>query len=116
VPSTSSAPVAEKMKSLLGTIIVENIGGGGSSLGALNVVRASPDGYTLLLGGTQTHVNEALLKNRPLYDPVKGLDPIRRRRLLLCHHDPGRRRRSKISSAIPRLIRARQRGSRPPSC
>jgi tripartite-type tricarboxylate transporter receptor subunit TctC len=64
------------MKSLLGTIIVENVGGGGSSLGALNVVRASPDGYTLLLGGTQTHVNEALLKNRPLYDPVKGLDPI----------------------------------------
>ena len=69
-------PWAERMKSLLGTIVVENIGGGGSSLGAANVARASPDGYTLLLGGTQTHVNEALLKNRPLYDPVKGLDPI----------------------------------------
>ena len=64
------------MKSLLGTIVVENIGGGGSSLGAANVVRANPDGYTLLLGGTQTHVNEALLKSKPLYDPVKELDPI----------------------------------------
>jgi len=69
-------PWADKMKTLLGTMVVENIGGGGSSLGAAAVVRASNDGYTLLLGGTQTHVNEALLKSRPLYDPVKDLDPI----------------------------------------
>jgi tripartite-type tricarboxylate transporter receptor subunit TctC len=69
-------PWADKMKPLLGTIVVENIGGGGSSLGAAAVARARPDGYTILLGGTQTHVNEALLKGRPLYDPVKDLDPI----------------------------------------
>ena len=69
-------PLADKMKPLLGTIVVENIGGGGSSLGAAAVARARPDGYTILLGGTQTHVNEALLKSRPLYDPVKDLDPI----------------------------------------
>jgi tripartite-type tricarboxylate transporter receptor subunit TctC len=64
------------VKSALGTVVVENIGGGGSSLGAAAVARARPDGYTILLGGTQTHVNEALLKSRPLYDPVKDLDPI----------------------------------------
>src|SRR5262245_41801797 len=58
-------PWADKMKPLLGTVVVENIGGGGSSLGAANVARARPDGYTILLGGTQTHVNEALLKSRP---------------------------------------------------
>ena len=69
-------PWAEKMKPLLGTVVVENIGGGGSSLGANAAARARPDGYTILLGGTQTHVNEALLKSRPLYDPVKDLDPI----------------------------------------
>jgi tripartite-type tricarboxylate transporter receptor subunit TctC len=69
-------PWADRMKSLLGTMVVENIGGGGSSLGASAVARAQPDGYTILLGGTQTHVNEALLKSRPLYDPVKDLDPI----------------------------------------
>jgi tripartite-type tricarboxylate transporter receptor subunit TctC len=45
-------------------------------LGAAAVGRAKPDGYTILLGGTQTHVNEALLKSKPLYDPVKDLDPI----------------------------------------
>src|SRR3954470_13596959 len=69
-------PWADKMKPLLGTVVVENIGGGGSSLGAAAVARAVPDGYTILLGGTQTHVNESLLKSRPLYDPVKDLAPI----------------------------------------
>src|SRR5437870_782555 len=69
-------PLADRLKPLLGTMVVENIGGGGASLGAAAVARARPDGYTILLGGTQTHVNEALLKNRPLYDPVKDLDPI----------------------------------------
>jgi tripartite-type tricarboxylate transporter receptor subunit TctC len=69
-------PWAEKMKPLLGTVVVENIGGGGSSLGAAAVARARPDGYTILLGGTLPHINEALLKSRPLYDPVKDLDPI----------------------------------------
>jgi tripartite-type tricarboxylate transporter receptor subunit TctC len=69
-------PWADKMKPLLGTVVVENIGGGGSSLGAAAVARARPDGYTLLLGGTLPHINEALLKSRPLYDPVKDLDPI----------------------------------------
>jgi tripartite-type tricarboxylate transporter receptor subunit TctC len=69
-------PLAEKLKPLLGTMVIENIGGAGASLGAVAVVRAPPDGYTILLGGTQTHLNEALLKGRPLYDPVKDLDPI----------------------------------------
>jgi Tripartite tricarboxylate transporter family receptor len=45
-------PWVEQVKPLLGTMIVENIGGGGSSLGAAAVARARPDGYTILLGGT----------------------------------------------------------------
>src|SRR5262245_52465748 len=69
-------PWADKMKAFIGTVVIENIGGGGSSLGAAAVARARPDGYTILLGGTQTHVNEALLKSKPLYDAVRDLDPI----------------------------------------
>ena len=69
-------PWADRMKPLVGTVVVENIGGGGSSIGASAVARARPDGYTILLGGTQTHVNETLLKSKPLYDPVKDLHPI----------------------------------------
>jgi len=69
-------PFADKMKSVLGTMIVENMGGGGSSLGAAAVARARPDGYTILLGGSSTHVTEAILKSKPLYDPLKDLEPI----------------------------------------
>jgi tripartite-type tricarboxylate transporter receptor subunit TctC len=69
-------PWADKVKPLLGTVVVENSGGASGSLGAAAVARARPDGYTILLGGTLTHVNEALLKSRPLYDPIKDLDPI----------------------------------------
>ena len=69
-------PWAERMKETLGTVVVENMGGGGSSIGAAAVARAQPDGYTILLGGTQTHVNEALLKTKPLYDPLRDLEPI----------------------------------------
>jgi len=47
-------PWAERIKPLLGTIVVENQGGGGSSLGAATVAHSSPDGYTLLLGGSST--------------------------------------------------------------
>jgi len=43
---------------------------------AYAVARARADGYTLLLGGTISHINEVLLKSRPLYDPIKDLDPI----------------------------------------
>ena len=69
-------PWADKVKPSLGTVVVENIGGAGASLGAAAVARAQPDGYTILLGGTLPHVNEALLKIRPLYDPIKDLEPI----------------------------------------
>ena len=66
-------PWADRIKPLLGSIVVENIGGAGASLGASAVAKARPDGYTILLGGTLPHVNESLLKARPLYDPNKDL-------------------------------------------
>jgi tripartite-type tricarboxylate transporter receptor subunit TctC len=69
-------PWADRIRPLLGTIVIENQGGGGSSLGAATVAHARPDGYTLLLGGSSTHITEAILKTRPLYDPSKDLDPI----------------------------------------
>jgi tripartite-type tricarboxylate transporter receptor subunit TctC len=75
---TVGRPLADRLKPLLGTVIVENIGGGGSSLGAAAVAHARPDGYSILLGGSVPYVIEALLKNRPLYDPVKDLEPISR--------------------------------------
>lgn len=69
-------PLAERMRPFLGTVFIENIGGGGGSLGGATVAHASPDGYTLLLGSTVQYVLEVLLKSRPQYDPIKHLMPI----------------------------------------
>jgi tripartite-type tricarboxylate transporter receptor subunit TctC len=69
-------PWADKMKTLLGTVVVENIGGGGSSLGAAAVARAQPDGYTILLGGGGALVVNPIATSRPPYDPIKDFEPI----------------------------------------
>jgi tripartite-type tricarboxylate transporter receptor subunit TctC len=69
-------PWAEKMKPLLGTVVVENMGGAGSSIGTAAVARALPDGYTLLLGGNSGLVINPIATTRPLYDPMKSFDPI----------------------------------------
>lgn len=69
-------PWAEKMKALLGTVVVENQGGAGGSIGAAAVARATPDGYTLLLGGGGSQIINPIAATRPLYNPVKDFAPI----------------------------------------
>jgi tripartite-type tricarboxylate transporter receptor subunit TctC len=69
-------PFVERMKPPLGTMVVENIAGAGASLGAAAVARAQPDGYTLLMSGTGTHVNDTLIRKRPAYDPDRDLTPV----------------------------------------
>jgi len=68
--------LAERMQVALGqSVIIENIGGGGGSIGVGHVAHASPDGYTLSIGHTQTHVfNSAILKLD--YDVVNDFAPI----------------------------------------
>jgi tripartite-type tricarboxylate transporter receptor subunit TctC len=61
---------------VLGTVIVENQGGASGSLAAATVAHARPDGYTILLGASSIHLIELILKSRPLYDPIKDLQPI----------------------------------------
>jgi tripartite-type tricarboxylate transporter receptor subunit TctC len=73
---TIGRPWAERMKSLLGTLVVENIGGAGGGVGAAQAARSRPDGYTLLLGGATTHITEGLLKTKPVFDPLKDLEAI----------------------------------------
>ena len=69
-------PWADRMKSLLGTVVIENQGGGGSSLGAAAVARSQPDGYTILLGGGGALVINPIASSKPLFDPVRDFDPI----------------------------------------
>src|SRR5580658_4980055 len=49
--------LAERMNTSLGqSIVIENIGGGGGTSGVDRVSRAAPDGYTLVLGNSETMV------------------------------------------------------------
>lgn len=58
------------------TVLIENRAGALGSIGALEVARSAPDGYTLVMGTNTTHAsNVASLKNLP-YDPVKDFAPI----------------------------------------
>jgi tripartite-type tricarboxylate transporter receptor subunit TctC len=57
----------------LGTIIIENRGGGGSMIGSAEAAHAPPDGYTLLLGNSTNQVLNPQLMRFPPFDPVKDL-------------------------------------------
>jgi tripartite-type tricarboxylate transporter receptor subunit TctC len=49
--------LADKMGAVLGqSVIVENVGGAGGSIGAGRLARATPDGYTIDIGQWDTHV------------------------------------------------------------
>jgi tripartite-type tricarboxylate transporter receptor subunit TctC len=76
VYDATGRPWAEKVKSLLGTIVIENIGGAGSSLGTAAVARAQPDGYTILLAGNSGLVINPIAATHSPYDPVKDFEPI----------------------------------------
>lgn len=69
--------VAQKMSDDLGQqVIVQNVAGAGGNLGAGNVARAEPDGYTILMGTVATHaLNPLILKSTP-YDAEKDFAPI----------------------------------------
>jgi tripartite-type tricarboxylate transporter receptor subunit TctC len=54
-----------------GTFVVENKAGAGGAIGAAEVSRASPDGYTLLLGTTTTQIINPATLAKPAYDAVK---------------------------------------------
>jgi tripartite-type tricarboxylate transporter receptor subunit TctC len=58
------------------SIIVENVGGAGGTIGTLRVVKAEPDGYTLTFGHIGTLAANAALYPRLNYDPRRDITPI----------------------------------------
>ena len=67
---------ADRMKNLLGTVYVENQGGGTGTIATGEVARAQPDGHTLILGSTSTMVLNPLTMAKVPYDPAKDFVPI----------------------------------------
>jgi len=83
VPYTAGGPsdallriVGERMQTLLRRpVIIDNVGGAAGRIGAGRGARATPDGYTLINGGSGTHVTNGAVY--PLtYDIVSDFEPI----------------------------------------
>ena len=58
------------------TVVVDNKGGGGSTIGSAMVARAPADGYTLLLVAPDLAINESLMASRLSYDARKDFSPV----------------------------------------
>jgi tripartite-type tricarboxylate transporter receptor subunit TctC len=73
---TTGRILAEAMRGPIGQpVIVENVAGASGSIGVGRVARASPDGYTFVIGNWATHVlNGAMFTLQ--YDPQKDFEPI----------------------------------------
>ena len=72
---TTARIIAERMRPKLGqSVVVENVGGAGGTIGVGRVARAAPDGYTIDIGQWDTHVGSIIY---PLtYDLVTDFAPI----------------------------------------
>src|SRR6201989_36641 len=67
--------MAERMRIPLGqSVVIENIGGAGGSIGVGRVARAAPDGYTFDIGQWDTHVGSIIYKLN--YDLEKDFEPV----------------------------------------
>ena len=69
--------IGAKLSEFVGQpVIIDNRGGAGGGIGADNVAKSPPDGYSLLLGTTGTHTINPNLYSKLPYDPIKDFVPI----------------------------------------
>ncbi|ARP81244.1 ABC transporter substrate-binding protein [Bordetella genomosp. 8] len=69
--------LGEEMGKRLGqSVVVENLGGAGGTIGAQRVARAEPDGYTLLLGATNEMVIARMINTAVQYNGATDFTPV----------------------------------------
>lgn len=84
--------IANRMSRELGQpIVVENRAGGATSIASTAVARATPDGYTLLMGASSLAINPALQPNLTPREPLRELVPVGMgyRSAFVLHVHPG---------------------------
>jgi tripartite-type tricarboxylate transporter receptor subunit TctC len=80
-PGGSSDIVARLIAPILGErlgqpIVVENRPGAGATIGAAEVARAAPDGYTFMLSNTAPISLSPFMLDKPPYDPLKSFTHV----------------------------------------
>src|SRR6267142_6928536 len=72
---TAARIIGDRMRPALGqTVVIENVGGAGGTIGVQRLARAAPDGYTIDIGQWDTHVGSIIYKLN--YDLEKDFEPI----------------------------------------
>ena len=57
-------------------VVIDNRGGAGGTIGTEMAARGNPDGYTLTMGTTSTHVVSVAVYSKLAYDPVNDFTPV----------------------------------------
>ena len=69
--------IGQKLGERLGQqVVIDNRGGAGGTIGTEIAAHSNPDGYTLTMGTTSTHVVSVAVYSKLRYDPVKDFAPI----------------------------------------
>ncbi len=69
--------ISQKLGTALGTsVVIDNRGGAGGSVGSEVASRAAPDGYTMLGGTISSHAINVSLYPKIGYDPIKSFAPV----------------------------------------
>src|SRR5215471_16648687 len=84
VPTPAGGPVdvmarlvANQIAPTLGqSVIIDNRGGAGNTIGSAEAARVAPDGYTLLYSSSSGLVIAPMLQRIAGYDPLKSFDPV----------------------------------------
>src|ERR1700694_4979972 len=84
VPTPAGGPVdvmarrmANQISPTLGqSVIIDNRGGAGNTIGSAEAARATPDGYTLLYSSSRGLVTAPMRQKSAGYDALKSYDPI----------------------------------------
>jgi len=77
ITDTTSRIVAEEMSRTLGqSVLIDNRGGGGGTVGTEQVARAKPDGYMMIYGTQGTMAANVTLRKNLSYDPLKSFLPV----------------------------------------